>query len=275
MEAPNLPPNLPQEPLSEAGLKYALECLRRSAGLQGSAYTYGDDPYQSLLVFRPINPNGTVFVFWHGGGWTSGYKEWMAFMAPAFTDAGITFISAGYRLAPTHLFPTGFTDCADAVGWVHRNAASIGVKPNKIFLGGHSAGGHYAALLASKRDWQTARGLPLDIVQGCLPLSGVFDFTESGGLPNRPRFLGPSGNEREASPILNLQAPLPPFLIAHGSEDFPHLMRQAQAFEIAVRAAGAKVERLVLPGRTHFSASYAGGEVDGPWVKPAINFLGQ
>ena len=48
-----------------------------------------------------------MLLFWHGGGWTSGYKEWMGFMAPALNAAGVTFVSAGYRLAPEHVFPAG------------------------------------------------------------------------------------------------------------------------------------------------------------------------
>ena len=271
--APMQTPNLPQEPLSDAGLKYALECLRRGVGVVSEEFAYGADPYQRLLVHHPAQPDGRVFIFWHGGGWTSGYKEWMAFMAPAFINAGVTFISAGYRLAPAHLFPTGLNDCAAAVAWVYSNSANTRVSAPRISVGGHSAGGHYAAHLAVRRDWQCALGLPVDIVRGCLPLSGVYDFTETSGLTNRPRFLGERGNEREASPLHNLQSPLPPFLIAHGSEDFPHLMRQAETFEGAVRAAGGAVERIVLPGRNHFRASYAGGEADGPWVRPALAFM--
>lgn len=262
-----------QEPLSDAGRAYGEECLRRGAGLSGEESRYGVDPYQSLLVYRAPRPDGRVLLFWHGGGWTSGYKEWMSFMAPAFTVAGVTFITAGYRLAPGHLFPVGVEDCIGGLRWTLQNVARFGGDPGKLFLGGHSAGGHYAALLAVKRDWQAGAGVPIDCVRGCLPLSGVYDFTASSGLTMRPRFLGQSGNEREASPIHQLQPPLPPFYIAHGSADFPHLMKQAEAFELAFRAAGGAIQRDVLADRNHFSASYAGGEVDGPWVKPALAFM--
>jgi acetyl esterase/lipase len=176
-------------------------------------------------------------------------------------------------LAPSHLFPAGLDDCAAAVRWTLVNAARFGAHPAKLFVGGHSAGGHYAALLAVRRDWQEKAGVPADCVRGCLPLSGVYDFTAAGGLTVRPRFLGPTGNESEASPIHRMQAPLPPFYVAHGSEDFPHLMKQAEAFEAAFRAAGGMIRRDVLQGRNHFSASYAGGEADGPWVKPALAFM--
>jgi arylformamidase len=265
----------PQEPFSEIGARYHAEVGRRGIGISGAEFRYGDDPYQSLMVFRPQRPTGPVLLFFHGGGWTNGYKEWMAFMAPAMTASGIVFVSAGYRLAPKMVFPTGVLDAAAAVAWVHRGIAGHGGDPRRIFVGGHSAGGHYAALLAVRRDWQTALGLPRTVIRGCLPVSGVYDFTEGSGLSARPRFLGPEGNgsERPASPLHNIQDKPPPFLIAHGDKDFPHLMRQAEEMERAVVAAGGHVARIVLGGCDHLSASYACGDPQGAWAPAAKKFM--
>lgn len=263
----------PQEPLSEVGERYSVECWRRSSPIGGEEHGYGADPYQRLLVFPAPRPDGRVLVFWHGGGWTSGYKEWMGFMAPAFTATGVTFVTAGYRLAPQHVFPAGLDDCMAAIAWVHRTVAKHGGRPDRLYIGGHSAGGHYAALLAVRRDWQAAQGLPENVIKGCLPISGVYVFTEGSDLSVRPRFLGPAGNEHAASPLHHLQRPLPPFLIAFGTEDFPHLVKQADTFHAAVAQAGARAEKLAMPGRNHFSASYAGGEADGPWVGAALRFM--
>lgn len=263
----------PQEPASPAGAAYAAECLKRGAGIAGAEMRYGADPYQGLAFHRAARPNGAVFVFWHGGGWTGGYKEWMAFMAPAFTAAGVTFVAPGYRLAPQHVFPAGLEDCADAVAMVHAECGRFGGDPARIFIGGHSAGGHYAALLAVTQQWRAARKLPRDVVKGCLPISGVFQFGEGAGLSMKPRFLGADpAAERAASPIHNIET-APPFLLAHGDKDFPHLMKQAEAMEAALEKAGGAVERVVLPGRDHFSASHAGGEADGPWVPKALAWI--
>lgn len=266
----------PQEPLSPAGQAYAAECMQRGAGVVASEEArFGADPYQSIAVHRAAKPNGAVYVFWHGGGWTSGYKEHMAFMAPAFTAAGVTFVTPGYRLAPQHLFPVQFEDCADAVAWVHANAARFGADPARIFLGGHSAGGHYAALLAVTQGWRRSRGLPADMVRGCLPISGVYRFGEGTGFAMRPRFLGPesAATDRAASPVQQIEGVPPPFLIAYGEKDFPHLIPQAEAMAAALRKTGGAVETIVMPGRTHFSASHAGGEANGPWVKRAVAWI--
>jgi acetyl esterase/lipase len=265
----------PQEPLSEAGQQYAAECLRRGTGIAFEEAAYGGDPYQRVSVFRAPRSDGRVLVFWHGGGWTSGYREWMHFNAPPFTTAGVTFVAAGYRLAPQHVFPTGYEDCMRALAWVHAHIAEYGGDPGKVFVGGHSAGAHYAALLAVRRDWQARVDLPADVIRGALPVSGTYWFGVDSGLAMRPRFLGQNrlATDDEASPIRRLQPPLPPCLLFHGEQDFPHLSRQAEAFETAVRAAGGEVARIVLPGRNHFSAHYACAEPDGPMVPAALDFM--
>jgi arylformamidase len=259
-----------QEPLSEAARHYTREVMERGAGVGGGEeFHYGDDPYQSLLVYRPAKPNGTLLAFFHGGGWTNGYKEWMTFMAPCFVEAGTTFATIGYRLAPSHIFPVGFEDACAGVAWLAAQAANYGVDPDRLFVGGHSAGGHYAALMALTKKHLRIRG--------CLPLSGVYDFGPHSGLSARPRFLGAadSGADAAASPILQIGARPCPFLLAYGSQDFPHLMRQAERMKDKLAAAGGDVERIVLEGRSHFSASYAAGESDGPWVSKAIAWIGR
>lgn len=263
----------PQEPLSEAGARYAAECWRRGEGVEAEEEAYGPDPYQRLLVMRAPRPTGEVLLFWHGGGWTSGYKEWMAFMAPAFSAAGVTFVSAGYRLAPAQVFPTGYEDAVASFVHVRGRATQWGADPSRVFVGGHSAGGHYAALMAVTRDWQAPHGLPEHAVRGALPLSGVFDFTDGAGFSQRPRFLGPPGREREASPIRRIEGVPRPMLLAWGTEDFPHLITQGERFAEALAAAGRSAHVVRMAGRTHFTASFAGGEPDGPWVPAALDFM--
>jgi arylformamidase len=256
-----------QEPFSEPARKYHDEVMRRGAQMRGEEVRYGADPYQSLCIYRASALGAPVLAFLHGGGWTNGYKEWMAFMAPALTAAGVTFATIGYRLAPAQTFPIGFEDaCAGVKALAEKTSPASGGSA-RLFVGGHSAGGHYAALMALTR---------ADLnVRGCLPISGVYDFGPQSGLSTRPRFLGPadSGLEHAASPIEHVGAKPCAFLIAHGSDDFPHLMRQAERFEEKLATAGGDVARIVLDGRNHFTASYAGGEHDGPWVPKAIAWI--
>ena len=263
------------------GAAYQSRVLSLGEGIDGQSHDYGADPYQTLTVFKPEAPTGDVLVFFHGGGWTNGYKEWMYFMAPAFVARGVTFVSAGYRLAPGHVFPAGLDDCADALAWVWRHIAADGGDPGRIFAGGHSAGGHYASLLAVTSAWRAQRSLPHDALRGCLPVSGVYRLGADSGISNRPRFLGTQDQDAErvdaaASPIARIEpAACPPFLISHGSRDFPHLIVQAQRMADALRAAHVPVATHVFEGADHFEASVACGERPDGWPALAATWMRQ
>ena len=266
-----------QDPLSPMGAAYQQRIFALGAGLQGEEHAYGADPYQSLAVFRPAQPSGEVLVFFHGGGWTNGYKEWMYFMAPAFQAQGITFVSAGYRLAPAHVFPVGLDDCADAMAWVVRHVRPPAGSAPRVFIGGHSAGGHYAALLAVTSAWRKPRQLGPSTLAGCLPVSGVYLFGPDSGMAVRPRFLGPVQDgqaEVAASPLAQMEAgACPPFLLTHGSRDFPHLITQAGQMAAALRAAQVPVQVEILEDCDHFEASVACGDASRPWVARAAAWI--
>ena len=264
-----------QDELAEFARPYAEEVVRRAVGIEGEDVLFGSDPYQSVGIHQAPDPNGSVFAFIHGGGWTNGYKEWNNFMAPAYTSHGVTFVSIGYRLAPRLIFPAGLDDCAMGVSWIYKNISDYGGDPSRIFLGGHSAGGHYSSLLAVKRDWQEKLGLPSDVIRGCIPVSGVYRFGENSGLSQSPRFLGAvnSGNDVAASSILFVNGVACPFLMAHGENDFPHLIVQAEEMETALRASGTNIERVSLAGCDHLEAHYATGELSGDWVNKVLNFI--
>jgi arylformamidase len=266
----------PQEPLSAMGAAYQARVLALGEGVQVPVEAaYGDDPYQSIALFPAPQPTGETLLFFHGGGWTGGYKEWMHFMAPAFNALGITFASAGYRLAPRHVFPVQRDDAADAVAWLHGQVHAHGGDPGKMFIGGHSSGGHLAALLAATSAWRRPRGLPAQPLRGCLPVSGTYRFGEGSGLAMRPRFLGPDEQaDVRAAPLAQLEPrACPPFLVTHGSRDFPHLVRQAAEFVQVLRQAGVPAELETLEDCDHFDASAACGDPAQGWVSRAAAWM--
>jgi acetyl esterase/lipase len=257
-----------QEPFSDVTRAYHDKVMERGRNVSGGeVIAYGSNPYQRVLFYPAARSDEAVLAFIHGGGWTNGYKEWMSFMAPAFAQAGISFASIGYRLAPQFVFPAGVNDCADAVLAIRKRAPG-----SALFIGGHSAGGHYAAWLAVRSDWWKERSLTANPIRGCLPISGVYVFGDGSGLSMRPRFLGSGSTEDEASPINRISGRTP-FLIAFGQRDFPHLIPQAHAMAKALAQAGNQVEELELPGCNHFEASYQAGDPDDLWFRAATAFI--
>ena len=265
--------NYPErEPMGPLGQACHEQCLRLAEpyAAQGRHFAYGPDVFQSLIVHAPRQPTGEVLLFFHGGGWTHGYKEWMSMMAGALNQRGIALVTAGYRLAPEHLFPTGLRDCESALVWVAEHLSDFGAKADRLFVGGHSAGGHYASLLALG-----AQSRKLPAVAGCLPISGVYQFGAEAGLSMRPRFLGPEDPDvdRQASPLMAELRQAPPFFISYGERDFPHLKAQAIRMADALRAAAVGVEVLELQDCDHLQASYAAADLDGAWIRHAEAFM--
>lgn len=264
-----------QDSFTEIGAKYHAKISDLADGVATVEWQHGADPYQSVALYPALEPRGDLVAMIHGGGWTNGYKEWMAFCAPALTARGITAASLGYRLAPMHVWPAGFDDVADGIAALWHRVAAFGADPGRIFVSGHSAGGHLAAMLALRTDWQSPRGLPPNVIRGALPISGTYTFGADSGFKMRPRFLGDAAlaNEGPASPMTWLRRDAPPFHVSWGGQDFPHLVAQAQRFAAALTDTGGQVETVELPGADHLGASYASAEPDGLWAAAADDFI--
>ncbi|MES2712843.1 MAG: alpha/beta hydrolase [Pseudomonadota bacterium] len=106
-----------------------------------------------LRFYRPDGsaPDDVLgcLVFAHGGGWVFGDLDTHDHLARSLANAaGCAVLSVDYRLAPEHPFPAAVEDCADAVRFAWREAAALGIDPVRMAVGGDSAGGNIAAVLA-------------------------------------------------------------------------------------------------------------------------------
>lgn len=118
------------------------------AGLQVEDRTVPAEPDVSIRVYRPKGATAAI-VWLHGGGFVMGdlgtEHPWATRVA---AESGVTVVSVGYRLAPENPFPAAFDDAYAVLQWTAKHAAELGVDPDRIAVGGHSAGAGLAAGLA-------------------------------------------------------------------------------------------------------------------------------
>ena len=157
-------------------------------------------------------------------------------------------------------------DCRAALRWVHDNIAGYGGDPSQIYVSGHSAGGHLAALITLQRELLAECGLPPDVIKGCFPVSGVFDVTETPP-DRREAFLRTDDDAREASPMYCTGGNTTPFLLEIGSDDFDNLRSQHPRMMSALRSEEGYVEEMVREGHNHFQISLDHADPDSPWTR--------
>ena len=140
-------------------------------------------------LYRPNNrTDGGLLVYYHGGGWViGGLDSHDAVCRSLASRMGHAVLSVDYRLAPEHPFPAAAEDALCALRWAHENAAELGINPDRIAVGGDSAGGNLAAVVAQQR--------PVPVVFQLL-IYPATDMTQSFG----------SHKENEAGPVLTKQA---------------------------------------------------------------------
>lgn len=223
----------------------------------------------NVRVYRPVlsEPEPTPTLLWlHGGGWSSGSVATADTAARALCElAGLVVVSVGYRLAPEAVWPAGLEDCAAALRWVHRNIAELGGDAARIGVGGDSAGGNLAAVLAQGT---AAHGVPLAAQFLVYPATDLRLDTDA--YPSRERcavgymfetaelhravrrYLGPDAEAADprVSPILaDDLSSVPPALVV--TVEFDPLRDEGAAYAAKLAEAGIPVVHQDVAGLVH------------------------
>lgn len=189
--------------------------------------------------------NFPVLMFVHGGSWRSGDKSLYAALGNRFAKLGIGVAVPSYRLMPKHPHPAQIEDTAAAFAWVYKNIAQYGGNANRIYLSGHSAGGHLVALLALDATYLKKYNVPLSAIKGVAAISGVYDVSKMPAFAN--------AGDDSPSPLAHVHANAPPFLVSYCQWDYLALPLQAREFAAALKKSFDPVDLLYVPGQGHIS----------------------
>lgn len=213
---------------------------------------YGPHARHRLDVYVPETvPAGgaPVIVFWHGGGWIDGDRARYRFVGATLAEAGYVAVLPDYRLYPEVRFPVFVEDAALALKWAHDNAARFGGNPAQLFVMGHSAGAHQAALLALDPRYLEAIGGQQRWIRGLIGLSGPYALVPDTDL--LLRVFAPPGTPADWQAVAHVNANAPPALLAHGEQDGIVWIRHSEALATAMRAAGVDVTLRRYARRNH------------------------
>jgi arylformamidase len=213
---------------------------------------YGPQRGETLDAFL-VSGSGRapIHVFIHGGYWHLLDKADFSFVARAFVPAGVVTVVINYSLIPTVDMDELVRQCRASIAWIWRNAASLGGDPSRIYVSGHSAGGHLTTMLLTT-DWTTF-GAPLDVLKGAVGISGLYDLE-----PIRLCYLNDvlqltADTANRNSPVELKPARSIPLVLAVGALEGPEYHRQTDDLASAWRERGLTAQVLDLRGHHHFS----------------------
>ncbi len=239
--------------------------------------SYGSDPDETMDVFAPTklagNAGAPVHIFIHGGAWRLLTKDDSAFAAPAFVENGVIYIALNFSAIPKVRLTDMADQCRRAIAWVAKNARGFGGNAERIYLSGHSSGGHLAGVMLTT-DW-AKQGAPDNVIKGGLAVSGMYDM-RAVLLSARSSYVKISADEETAlSALRNLDKVRCPIGVAFGAGESPEFKRHAKSFADALRGQGRVASALLEgEGMNHFEIIETLGRPDGLLGRFALQQIG-
>ncbi len=257
-----------------------------------------DIAYSSLLIqknsldlYLPFVQKFPVILFIHGGSFVSGDRKDFPYsqIGENFQKRGIACAVMSYRLFEDSLWPAQPRDVAKAFLWLKENIGQYGGDSTKIFIVGHSAGGHLAALVCTDSSYFAELGLKLSDVRGCVSMGAM--MSDAGSLRSLSaaqeqnlfrndwffKIFGSKKDFTNSLPIHHVNAAMPRTLIMLADEELfdPPKQQTVLEFVEAAKQKNVLVQYEVLPGRSHMGTVEKMAELYDPTLEKIISFVGQ
>jgi arylformamidase len=239
------------------------------------AYSAADDRFRTLDIYSPREGESCPVVIWiHGGGWTKGDKAGLGDKPSGFVRRGYVLVSINYRMLPSVSLKEMMADVAGSVRWVRDHITKYQGDPDSLFVMGHSAGAHLAALLCTDGRYLSEAGVPMNALRGCVPVDvsaydiprRIRDLDDGISANFRTVFGAEEGGQREFSPVSYVRdgVVIPPFLILHVASR-ADTRAQAHGLADVLTGRGLSARVYAAEGKTHGSiGGDLGREGDAP-----------
>ncbi len=229
----------------------AMSDAAREADATHLDLVYDEQSGQTLDIFGTTEALRPVFVFIHGGYWRALSKRDSAFMAGMLARHGIASAAVDYRLAPETSLTEIVREMRAAIAFLHKEGRRYGIDPERIFVGGSSAGGHLTGTVISG-GWHEEFGVPEDVVKGALPVSGLFHLAPIAKSYVQDWIALDDAAVSALSPPENLPHKGCPIVLAYAAGEADGFKRQSIEFDRLWRQAGFESDVMEIPHRNHF-----------------------
>jgi acetyl esterase/lipase len=248
------------------------------------------DPKRRLDLYLPRGAAAgfPVVVFVHGGYWNALDRRWLQPLLGTYGNVGVAFASQGvaaavlgYRQYPrVQRGDDSLDDIAGAVKFVRASCPSWGCDPKRLFLVGHSAGGHLASLTALDDRVLARNGLAPGSVAGFASIDGIFDLGASlasfkpGQAAVVRQLFGPDDSALAAhSPVSYARATHPPLLFVDSTGDEKLCLDGFRGMRWRMNRAGSPARFVELPGLGHNEAVIRMGMNEDPVLPALLGFV--
>jgi len=216
---------------------------------------------------------GRLSVVYDGGYWRGGSRLDNAFAAGGLCARGVAVAVMDYTLAPAVRIGEIVRQVRAAVAWLARQAPALGLRGERIHVGGSSAGGHLVGMLLAD-GWLQAAGLPADTLGAALALSGLYELEplQHTHINEWMRFT--PAEIREHSPQALIPCQSAARLIASvGGLETDEFRRQTAHYAQAWGDAGHALQTVAMPGYNHFNIALSLSQADGPLTQALLQAI--
>lgn len=221
---------------------------------------YSNSHNQKLDIYAPKKQTEPkdVLVFIHGGRWNSGRKNQYKFLGRRLARKGVVAAIIDYRLSPETAYGGMTTDVAMALKWVKENASGYGGNEQRIFISGHSAGGHLAALVSADNRYFDSLNIE-NPVRGTILIDAfgldMYSFLSNKNYEKEKTYYAMFSKDpaawKRGSPMNYISKTVPPILIFTGEKTYPAIKESNKSFLETVRRYHPDTEMIVVKNKKH------------------------